>query len=454
MQENEFEKQVRKLMDDFQVSPSASVWEQVQARIMQRRRKWPLVLFLLLSMLGTGYLIYHQFHEKPSEIVQAKEKTTNPEDLQKKDESQGPQEHNAVKENNLQKNMVIKTENGTGKGSPQQSTASKNVHQQIVSTEEAGSPQMKQEYPLLEDHLATNDPATSEQQPVDSNSMGQQKTDSVSTPKTDTVSGRIAAAETKSQHTTPVQNTKVPPKKNTGKWSIGITAFAGKSNTVQKLFGSSKTDPSANYINDTLAPGTTHPDKPFTPSGSYEAGIFVQRKISEKNSITVGINYLHFSNKAEVTNSNSPFILAVAGPAGVEYVNNYYTPAASEEKMRVTNKYNFISLGTQFHHLVINSKKTPLYASGGLSALRLLSANTLIYDNKTNTYYHKDDWLSKWQGSFNAGVSLHINLNHNNYLFVGPQMSYGFTNLLNNKNYLPQHLINYGVQAGWAIGKK
>jgi len=32
MQENEFEKQVRKLMDDFQVSPSASVWEQVQAK--------------------------------------------------------------------------------------------------------------------------------------------------------------------------------------------------------------------------------------------------------------------------------------------------------------------------------------------------------------------------------------------------------------------------------------
>ena len=107
MQENEFEKQVRKLMDDFQVSPSASVWEQVQARIMQRRRKWPLVLFLLLSMLGTGYLIYHQFHEKPSEIVQAKEKTTSPEDL-KKNENQGPQEHNAVKENNLQKNIGIK----------------------------------------------------------------------------------------------------------------------------------------------------------------------------------------------------------------------------------------------------------------------------------------------------------------------------------------------------------
>jgi hypothetical protein len=243
MQENEFEKQVRKLMDDFQVSPSASVWEQVQARIMQRRRKWPLVLFLLLSILGTGYLIYHQFHEKPSQIVQAKEKTTSPEDLKKKDENQRPQEHNAVKENNLQKNMVIKTENATAKGSPQQSTASKNVHQQNVSTEEAGSPQMKQEYPLLEDHLATNDPAISEHQSVDSNSMGQQKSDSVSTPKTDTVSGRIAAAEIKSQHTTPVQNTKVPPKEIRGKWSMGITGFCRKKQHGSKIIRQQQNTP-------------------------------------------------------------------------------------------------------------------------------------------------------------------------------------------------------------------
>jgi len=313
---------------------------------------------------------------------------------------------------------------------------------------------VKEKDHLLENHFPTSNPATSEQQSVDSNSINQQKTDSVSAPKTDTVSRRIAAADSNSEHTTPIQNAKVPEKNSAGRWSIGITAFAGKSNTVEQLFGNSKTYPSANYVNDTLAPGTTHPDKPFTASGSYEAGIFVQRKISEKNSITLAINYLHFSNEAEVSNSNSSFILAVAGPAGVEYVNNYYMPAAPEDKMRVKNKYDFLSVGAQFHQLIINSKKTPLYGSAGLSALRLLSANTLIYDNKTNTYYHKDEWLSKWQGSFNAAVTLHINLNHNNYLFVGPQMSYGFTNLLNNKNYVPQHLFNYGVQVGWAIGKK
>jgi hypothetical protein len=202
-----------------------------------------------------------------------------------------------------------------------------------------------------------------------------------------------------------------------------------------------------------------HPEKPFMPSSSYKAGVFVQKDISSKNSVSLGINYMYFSTKAEVTNSNSSLILAVPGPTGLEYINSYYRPAAQaqnmqEQNLQQVNKYNFIGLDIQFHQSLISSKKTPLYADAGLSAMRLLSANTLIYDNNTNTYYFKNEWLNKWQSSFNASLSLHIKMNTNNYLFVGPEMSYGFTDLLKAKNYTPQHLFSYGLKAGWVIGRK
>src|ERR1043166_4441866 len=60
MQENEFEKQVRKLLDDFHLTPSASVWQKVRSRIAERRRKWPLIVLLVATMVGTSYLLYHK----------------------------------------------------------------------------------------------------------------------------------------------------------------------------------------------------------------------------------------------------------------------------------------------------------------------------------------------------------------------------------------------------------
>jgi hypothetical protein len=95
MRENEFEKQVRKLMDDFQLSPSASVWEQVRARILQRRRRWPLVALLLLSMLSTGYLMYHQF-EGDSAIIQAKENNAAEKNAAAQNNGGVPKQDNAM----------------------------------------------------------------------------------------------------------------------------------------------------------------------------------------------------------------------------------------------------------------------------------------------------------------------------------------------------------------------
>ena len=161
---------------------------------------------------------------------------------------------------------------------------------------------------------------------------------------------------------------------------------------------------------------------------------------------------MYYSTKAEVNYPNSSLLLTVPDlRGGIQYITNYYSPGQSGT---VVNKYNFIGLDAAFHRSLINSKKTPLFIDAGVSAMRLLSANTLIYDGKTNTYYYKEDWLNKMQASFNLAFTLHIKMSNNNYLFVGPEMNYGFTNLLKNKNYTPQHLLSYGLRAGWVIGRK
>src|SRR6185436_5378057 len=70
--------------------------------------------------------------------------------------------------------------------------------------------------------------------------------------------------------------------KSRGKLSLGITAYFGRSNTVENLInvGGDNNMQSANFINDSLAPAAGHLEKPFKKSYSYHAGVFVQKNIS------------------------------------------------------------------------------------------------------------------------------------------------------------------------------
>ena len=62
MAANEFEKNVRKEMDEFKLHPSEEVWPKIEERIREKKRKRRIIFFILFSsialMLG-GYGIYN-----------------------------------------------------------------------------------------------------------------------------------------------------------------------------------------------------------------------------------------------------------------------------------------------------------------------------------------------------------------------------------------------------------
>ena len=62
MAANEFEKNVRKEMDEFKVQPSGEVWSKIEDRIREKKRKRRIIFFVLVSsialMLG-GYEMYN-----------------------------------------------------------------------------------------------------------------------------------------------------------------------------------------------------------------------------------------------------------------------------------------------------------------------------------------------------------------------------------------------------------
>src|SRR5436190_10894572 len=59
MRENEFEKQLKHLMEDFHIPPSDAVWDKVSRKLNEKnRRKTPFIFLLAVGLLITGYLVF------------------------------------------------------------------------------------------------------------------------------------------------------------------------------------------------------------------------------------------------------------------------------------------------------------------------------------------------------------------------------------------------------------
>ena len=75
MAANEFEKNVRKEMDEFKLHPSEEVWPKIEERIREKKRKRRIIFFILFSsialMLG-GYGIYNFSGNKTKSAAQNK----------------------------------------------------------------------------------------------------------------------------------------------------------------------------------------------------------------------------------------------------------------------------------------------------------------------------------------------------------------------------------------------
>src|SRR5690242_798715 len=81
MPENEFEKQVKELMEELHFSPSAPVWERIKKRISEKKRRvWPIFFLFISVAILSGYFFYadtkHHSQNINKNIEAAKTPTT------------------------------------------------------------------------------------------------------------------------------------------------------------------------------------------------------------------------------------------------------------------------------------------------------------------------------------------------------------------------------------------
>jgi hypothetical protein len=113
MQENEFEKKIRLRMDEFALTPTDEVWNNVAARLTSQKKKRRLLIYLLFpTLLFTGlggwYVLDNNNNDKPL-IVQTPNKANKGANVDASIDA----DSNTTTKQPLSKNNVSKSRNNS-----------------------------------------------------------------------------------------------------------------------------------------------------------------------------------------------------------------------------------------------------------------------------------------------------------------------------------------------------
>ena len=212
------------------------------------------------------------------------------------------------------------------------------------------------------------------------------------------------------------------PQKKTSKvrhpWTFGLTLSSGTSWTgnvpsvsYNNLYSSTGSNTGGTYYAAT-------PD-PFSSSFSYSAGIFVERSLSPKATLSFGLSYLYFS------------------------LQN-----------KVRNDFHFVELPVSFRYRVNPNSKLPISFDAGITAGELAGSNALQYNYSNFTWYHDNNLFNKFRVNVQTGISLTL-FNKGQYpVSLGPSFSYGLTPLARKGLYAGKKVGILGIRAGILLRKK
>ncbi|HTQ27073.1 MAG TPA: outer membrane beta-barrel protein [Puia sp.] len=464
MQDPEFEKQVRKKMEELLFSPSESVWAGVETRIKRDRdRRRPLLWMFLAAglVLGGGFYLLNQRTDPSAKQITAKS------DANHVPGAATPSSAGSVKQQDAHEQSLSNDpeKSGDGKTSFKPNGSVKKPASRLFSGEtHAASPaksdsggaggtpgtrhpsldSKKEQRTSITDNsdVATGPGATHPASRIPPKpGPGGTPDAGHPTPDSQKQSLKKGTAATKPA----VAKSNPPAKKKS--WQLGFTAAAGASPIYQSLFQGATSYTAAPLAYYSFSPAARTPSRYYTPAQpkpgfSFSAGAFVQKTLGKRISVSGGLNYHYFSNIIQ-TGDYSGYNLLIASPnTGFATVRGYYSNGNTQS---YTNQYHFLELPLNLNYQLNQGKKLLFFAEAGVSIAQLLSTNALHFDYGTGAYYHDNSVFNKTQ--FNGALALQAGFYSGKTFFkLGPQLQYGFTNLLSTATGDKQQLFFLGLQ--------
>jgi hypothetical protein len=274
-------------------------------------------------------------------------------------------------------------------------------------------------------------------------------------------------------------------------WHWGIVTNAGFSRIAESkllqlrgLLGQEKTtnddraysSPTAgnNSLINVSASTTAKNASPIQSDLSFSAGVFVQRALSPRLKLSLGLEYTYMSVNTQVGQKvNSPMVIntdTLSAKIVPEYYKSPgYAPASADATLTqnaaatyqvyYNNKYRYRFQYIEIPLLInwqINKGRRlpPVVFEGGVSISQLLSVDALHFkDIKGGIYYEDKDLFNKTQFNFVTGLNVGLLQKSNHPIWIGPTLRYALNGLVKKDVSTGQYMWSTGITVKMLLGR-
>jgi hypothetical protein len=243
-------------------------------------------------------------------------------------------------------------------------------------------------------------------------------------------------------------NAKKPSKDfQKSKWILGVRFSGGMSFLSNELLDinnnngdylSTPNDPSSGIGNS----GSGSPSRLSVKrinSTAFIGGVFVEKDISKKSKIALGINYKYFSI---INKTGSKIDSAQTAYNSTTYTNTY------------RNHFNYLELPVSLKFHLTNNSSLPVYWLAGINISQLISSNALQFKSNTGVYYNDNSLFNKTQWGFSTGFFATLFSQKKVHVNIGPYFYYNAFRMANEGLYDKKHFNFIGISAEILFNKK
>jgi hypothetical protein len=467
MEQNNFEKNMQQKMDELKIAPSESVWTNVEKRIgkKDKDRKLIFMLFLLIVfLLSGGYWLMNSSKNNQNNNHQignvikneSSSKGRNNEDssfakpgiiLQNKPENNDVARVlvKKIKDSNIHSQNIIdkeKEKNGEKIIGKFESEPKENFSKQRNNEDSAFALNEKKPAKIKSDIFEK------ENENVPDNSMNN-------------IENHISAESISKQLKLEKTGEKIIAKNDSAKknnsakkhWDIGFTFSGGASLIGNDLLerNSRVADLSAAFPGGSSSgnPGYFYSPSPIKNSTAFIAGIFIEKNISVRGKIALGLSYKYYS----LVNKVGKKVDSLLSPSTQYFsVSNSYNSYNSIHTHR--NNFHFLEVPVSFKLQINKNKKLHLSWETGVDLSQLISSNALQFKPNPGLYYNDNLMFHKTQFGLNTGLFVTL-FSHQKMTFtVGPYFYYSFSKLAEEGLYQNKHFSFIGIRTEILLKKK
>jgi hypothetical protein len=454
MEQSNFEKNIQQKLDELKIPPSDAVWISVEKRIGKKQKDRKVIFiffFLILFLLSGGYWLLKSSKngQQQNQLVSnIGKKDSNLSAIIKNDSSlkTSPISSGIY----LQKADVVNVTAEKSKASPtvrSEITKDKNdigrinQNRKKLSRDEID---FKSKEKILPDESSSIERLNTVENEIENADLNNKNFQNKISP--DSLSNQLEPEKIKKEMVFKKDSSakKHPENRQKNHWMLGITFSGGKSMMVHDPLGINNNN-SSDYLQNSPNPGSGSGGNPyFTPSEmknsfAFIGGAFIEKNISAKSKMSVGISYKYFSSTNKVGSQSSTRL-------------NQYSAANTVNFYR--NHFHFLELPVSFKFQLNNPKSLPLYWEAGISISQLISSNALQFQSSPGLYFNDNSMFNKTQLGLSTGISATLFAKQKIPVTIGPYFYYGASKLAGKGLYQNKHFSFIGLRTEILFQKK